>query len=463
MKLYAVISPLCILFSQGIMPAQAQQLAGGKIQVDSVLARKNGNRMDVAFRMNLNDLKMKSEQQMVFTPVMVGTDSIALNPIIIQGRNQAVRYRRLADSKKNPQAQVLTRKNKTSQQVYFAQAVPYQKWMKKFKLSVKEDLCGCGNLIEQDNTQIADIDRTPKITKDFFVQPKAEAKKVRAEKGEAYLSFKLNKSNILANFRENATELKKITSTIDLVKNDKNVEITDIDIHGFASPDGSYANNKRLANERAAALRNYVSSLYTINSKLFTYQATPEDWEGFKKKIQASHLADKEAILEIANSSLAPDDKDLKIRKLHPASYRYILDHIYPRLRHSDYTVENSSHICGSKLMNGIGGSCDYERNGYISIFTTQSTTKNGCISAIVPMCSHVDSTEHDVDVIVTEQGVADLRGKGPLRRAKEIIENCAHPDYRPMLREYLKFAEKGQIGRASCREECRSRWSPYH
>ena len=94
--------------------------------------------------------------------------------------------------------------------------------------------------------------------------------------------------------------------------------------------------------------------------------------------------------------------------------------------------------------MNGIGGSCDYERNGFISIFTTQSTTKNGCISAIVPMCSHVDSTEHDVDVIVTEQGVADLRGKGPLRRAKEIIENCAHPDYRPMLREYLKFAEKG-------------------
>ena len=105
---------------------------------------------------------------------------------------------------------------------------------------------------------------------------------------------------------------------------------------------------------------------------------------------------------------------------------------------------KDRSQTADGKRMNGIGGSCDYERNGFISIFTTQSTTKNGCISAIVPMCSHVDSTEHDVDVIVTEQGVADLRGKGPLRRAKEIIENCAHPDYRPMLREYLKFAEKG-------------------
>ena len=102
------------------------------------------------------------------------------------------------------------------------------------------------------------------------------------------------------------------------------------------------------------------------------------------------------------------------------------------------YGNENSSHICGSSLMNGIGGSCDYERNGYISIFTTPSVAKGGKISAIVPMCCHVDSTEHDVDIIVTEQGFADLRGKGPVRRAHEIIENCAHPDYKPLLRDYL-------------------------
>ena len=108
------------------------------------------------------------------------------------------------------------------------------------------------------------------------------------------------------------------------------------------------------------------------------------------------------------------------------------------------YGNENSSHICGSNLMNGIGGSCDYERNGYLSIFTTPSVAKGGTISAIVPMCCHVDSTEHDVDVIVTEQGVADLRGKGPLHRAHEIIENCAHPDYRPLLRDYLKIAPRG-------------------
>lgn len=234
---------------------------------------------------------------------------------------------------------VVRRKNDTEQQVLFSQTLPYRKWMKAFNLSMTEDLCGCGNLMDQDTTQMATIQPTPRISRDHYVKPKAEAIKVRAEKGEAYLSFKLNKSDILADFRENASELRKITSTIDLVKNDKDVSITNIDIHGYASPDGPYDNNKRLANNRAAALRNYVSNLYTIDNKLFTYHATPEDWKGFKKKVEASNLSDKAAILAIANSSLAPDAKDQKIKKLYPASYRYIMNEIYPRLRHSDYTV----------------------------------------------------------------------------------------------------------------------------
>ena len=108
------------------------------------------------------------------------------------------------------------------------------------------------------------------------------------------------------------------------------------------------------------------------------------------------------------------------------------------------YGNENSSHVCGAKLMNGIGGSCDYERNGSISIFYTPSTAKGGKISAIVPQCCHVDSTEHDVDIIITEQGIADLRGKGPVRRAEEIINNCAHPSYRPLLRDYLRISAAG-------------------
>ena len=109
------------------------------------------------------------------------------------------------------------------------------------------------------------------------------------------------------------------------------------------------------------------------------------------------------------------------------------------------YGNANSTHISGTKMMNGIGGSGDFERNAYISIFTCPSTAKGGMISSIVPFCSHIDHTEHDVNIIVTEQGVADLRGKCPMDRAEIIIENCAHPDYKPVLREYLKIAKGGQ------------------
>ena len=106
------------------------------------------------------------------------------------------------------------------------------------------------------------------------------------------------------------------------------------------------------------------------------------------------------------------------------------------------YGNVNSTHIGGTKMMNGIGGSGDFTRNAYISIFTCPSVAKEGKISAIVPMVSHHDHTEHDVNIIITEQGVADLRGKSPKERAQAIIENCVHPDYKNILWDYLKITD---------------------
>ena len=145
MKLYAVISPLCILFAQSALTVQAQKiddsqlrLAGGKILIDSVLTQKKSDSLKVAFRLHLDSLQLKSEQQLVFTPLI------------------------------------------TEQQVLFSQTLPYRKWMKAFNLSMTEDLCGCGNLMDQDTTQMAVINPIPKIGRDHYVKPKAEAIKVRA-------------------------------------------------------------------------------------------------------------------------------------------------------------------------------------------------------------------------------------------------------------------------------------------
>ncbi|WP_374601389.1 acetyl-CoA hydrolase/transferase family protein [Arenimonas sp.] len=112
------------------------------------------------------------------------------------------------------------------------------------------------------------------------------------------------------------------------------------------------------------------------------------------------------------------------------------------------YGHVNSTHVAGSRIMNGIGGSGDFARNAYLSVFMSPSTAKGGAISSIVPMASHVDHTEHDVMVLVTEQGLADLRGLSPRQRARLVIERCAHPNFKPLLQDYFDRACRDSFGK---------------
>lgn len=130
----------------------------------------------------------------------------------------------------------------------------------------------------------------------------------------------------------------------------------------------------------------------------------------------------------------------------HPEIIRRLgLISINTALEFDIYGNVNSTHVTGTKMMNGIGGSGDFARNARLAIFVTKSIAKGGDISSIVPFASHVDHTEHDVDIVVTEQGYADLRGLAPRERVPLIIENCAHPMYREQLWEYYNEAvERG-------------------
>ena len=180
-------------------------------------------------------------------------------------------------------------------------------------------------------------DETPRLA---FRIPEVEEVKTRQESGRAFLAFQLGKSEILDNFRSNATELAKIMQAIDLVRNDSNVTVSHIAIHGYASPDGSLALNEKLSAERTQALKSWVMSKYQFDEALFTTAHTAEDWEGLVNFLRNNNtLEGREEILNIIATVGDLDKREARIREEFPSQYRFMLDNWYPFLRHSDYTV----------------------------------------------------------------------------------------------------------------------------
>jgi acyl-CoA hydrolase len=140
--------------------------------------------------------------------------------------------------------------------------------------------------------------------------------------------------------------------------------------------------------------------------------------------------------------------KRLLLRPMNIANHPEVIDRlgvvsVNTALEADIFGNVNSSHIFGKDIVNGIGGAADFSRHAYLSIFTCKSTAKNNCLSTIVPLCTHIDHSEHSVKVLVTEHGVADLRAKTPVERANAIIDNCVHPEYRSILRKFLSFGGK--------------------
>ncbi len=174
-----------------------------------------------------------------------------------------------------------------------------------------------------------------------YERPKAEAEKTRELNGQAFLDFVVNKTNIRRDYRRNATELAKVEQTINEVRQDSNTTITHIDIHGYASPEGSYQNNVRLAQGRAQAFKDYVQTLIDLPASIFSVASTPEDWQGLIAWIDSNPmaLANVKAIRDIVVSDMEADKKEQQLKRLHPAAWHYLLTDVFPALRHSDYRV----------------------------------------------------------------------------------------------------------------------------
>lgn len=296
--------------------------------------------MDFAFA----DFKLSHDRVAVFTPVLVnGRDSLVLPSVGLYGRTRWYQYLRSGDEPLGGATETSFRYSERPDAYGYSQTVPYAEWMDGAHLALaRHDYSCCRNLVGGDYALLGDYKEWKFAPKAVYLRPeKQESAKMRTLSGRAYIDFPVNRTELYPDYRRNPSELAKIVSTIDSVRNDSDVTIKRITIKGWASPEGSWENNTRLAKGRTETLKRYVLGLYHFADNFIQADFYPEDWEGLRAYVAQSSLEHKAGILAIIDdSSLEPDPKDQKIKSTYPAEYKFLLETIYPSLRHSDYTID---------------------------------------------------------------------------------------------------------------------------
>ncbi|ADV42743.1 DUF3868 domain-containing protein [Bacteroides helcogenes] len=347
MKIYQLrlMAATCSLAIGLSAEALAQNSNLKKFEITSSDIYRRGDNLVVSTGIDLTDVKMEAERTMIIYPTIEDGENRKVMPeVIVNGRNKHILYQR------NPNKTAYTevrRKNGTVQSVSYKQEIAYQPWMQNAQMVLYVDICGCGGNPEENTAvSVANMGNLPLnnaadwLPTVAYIVPNAEAVKNRAESGKAFLDFPVNKTNILPDYRNNPRELQSIKETIDKVKNDANVKITHIDIHGYASPEGTYANNERLAKGRAEALKLYVLKQYDFAEDIFSVTSTPEDTEGMRNFIATSTADEKEEALQLMDNGKDADSQEALLRKLNSGKlFRTLVDSCFPALRRSEYEV----------------------------------------------------------------------------------------------------------------------------
>ena len=351
MKQYSLYIIIALLFSSAAF-AKEESASGSKrvggITVNRAQMVRDGEQMAVNMEIGYDNLSVKSSGAVIITPMIVnGTDTLRFNSTGIYGRTAWYMSRRNDRLPLSDNSERSIRYEKHLSPTVINEKVDYCDWMNGSELIVKISDYGCAGC-NRGNKELTDLARYEFHKVEYqptFIYQSAVAEEVKTRElaGRAYIDFPVNRTEIFPDYRRNAMELHKIIATIDSVKNDEDITVTSISIKGFASPEGSYSNNMRLAQGRTESLRSYVQSLYHFAPGFIKTSFEPEDWEGLKEYVENSSLVDKYGILSIINDRiLDPDTKDATIKSRYPASYSFLLANVYPGLRHSDYRIEYS-------------------------------------------------------------------------------------------------------------------------
>lgn len=355
MKRHLIIFIALLTMTPALMAQETIRLTGEKQGSDNQISVKNlqvartQERTIVTMDFVLDQLQVPSNRYRAFTPVIKskdGTQQHRLKTLIVSGRRQNIVFERDGiDPLYAANCDNVRRQNGEAQTYNYTDAVQNEAWFRQANLMVECDLCGCGDLMKNEQTFLASL--LPPDPYDLIALTDlvpVHVKKDRNLHGSAYVTFVVDKWDMKPDYMDNRRELRKITDTLDVMAADANVSVRQVKIHGFASPESPYEHNRMLATNRAKSLTEWLRKNYTLPATAFApAEATPENWIGLREAVvnmDLTTLPHKQDILAIIDdTSLEPDPKEWRIKMRYPEEYKYLLKEIYPGLRRSDYEI----------------------------------------------------------------------------------------------------------------------------
>ena len=337
--IYKYVAAIYFMFVAA-MPIWGQEICG--MNVTDASMKRNAGLMTVDMNLNLGSFSLGGNRAAVFVPAIVnGEDTLLLQPVGLYSRTRWYQYLRAGEKPLGGENETSMRWSDRPAAMNYSQSVPYAEWMNGSQLYLKRcDYGCCRTLVDEQMGLLAGYCDLKYVPVFHYVHPAADALKTRELSGRAFIDFPVNRTEIRPDYRNNAVELKKIIATIDSIRKDKDITVSSLSIKGFASPEGSYSNNVRLAKGRTEALKEYVRKLYNFASNFIATDYEAEDWAGLRTFVESSEIENRKEILAIIDSNLEPDPKNAKIQSAYPEQYAFLLREVYPALRHSDYKIE---------------------------------------------------------------------------------------------------------------------------
>lgn len=310
------------------------------VSVSDLKMERNGEYMVVDMNIDLKELGVESNRAVLLTPRLVnGADSLDLPSVGIYGRRRYYYYLRNNGNMLSGQDETSYKVSEKPDCIAYHDIVPYAGWMNGAELSLHRSDYGCCNTLLARNDGLLGRHAEAFFPELVYVCPQAENVKSRSLEGTAYIDFPVDKTVIYPDYRRNIIELGKIQATIDSVKNDSDVTITQVWLKGYASPESPYAHNTELAIGRTGALKKHIQQLYKFEDGIIVTDYEPEDWDGLRRYVELSNIDHRQEILAIIGNDMEPDAREKEIKRAYPSEYRFMLQNFYPALRRTDYRI----------------------------------------------------------------------------------------------------------------------------